>query len=57
MDDSDGSQDVHPPAYVQDIMKVLKDNEAKMRMLKESNKLMMETISQLKSSNATTSQA
>ena len=57
MDDSDGSQDVHPPAYVQDIMKVLKDNEAKMRMLEESNKLMMETIIQLKSSNATTSQA
>ena len=57
MDDSDGSQDVHPPAYVQDIMKVLRDNEAKMRMLEESNKLMMETIIQLKSSNATTSQA
>ena len=57
MDDSDGSQDVHPPAYVQDIMKVLKENEAKMRMLEESNKLMMETIIQLKSSNATTSQA
>ena len=55
MDDSDGSPDVHPPAYVQDIMKVLRDNEAKMRMLEESNKLMMETIIQLKSSNATTS--
>ena len=57
MDDSDGSQDVHPPAYVQDIMKVLKDNEAKMRMLEENNKLMIETIIQLKSSNATTSKA
>ena len=57
MDDFDGSQDVHPPAYIQDIMKVLKDNEAKIRMLEKSNKLMMETIIQLKSSTTTTSQA
>ena len=38
-------------------MKMLRDNEAKMRILEESNKLMMETIIQLKSSNTTTSQA
>ena len=58
MDDSDGSQDVHPPVYVQeDIMKVLRDNKAKMCMLEESNKLMMEIITQLKSSNTTTFKA
>ena len=57
MDDFDGSQDVHLLAYVQNIMKMLRDNEAKMRMLEENNKLMIETIIQLKSSNATTSKA
>ena len=57
MEDSDGSQDVQPSVCVQDIMKMLSDNEANMWLLEESNKMMMETIAQLKSSNTTTSQA
>ena len=55
MDDFDGSHDVQLLAYVREIIKALRDNKAKMRLLEESNKMMIETIIQIKSSSTTTS--
>ena len=47
MNNSDRSQDIQPSAYVQVIMKMLRDNKEKMHMLEESNKMIMETITSL----------